>query len=440
MIENLEAGLIKKRIHINMKKSYLLLVLSFLSFSLFAQPPLLKNYDHTYKENIKTVKFHLDGAFLSYPIINLNSNSRLVLSFDDINEDVTDYVYSISHCNKDWTPSELDEMDYLDGFNGERIDEYDFSFNTIFEYTHYEIAIPNDDIQWLVSGNYILNIFEDDEDQDPVLTRRFMVTESLMRTIPDMVTPSKVSKNRTHQEVDFKVNFKGIDIKNAQRDVTAVVLQNGRWDNAVTGLKPVFTKQEEMIFDYQDKVIFPAGKEFRFVDIRSLRYLREGIADIIREDNYFDVVVKQGLSRANDNFNAYNDINGNFIIEHLEKNRPDLQGDYAKVLFAAGVSQEYFDTDVYVFGALSEWQLKEEFKMKFNPAISSYVTQAFLKQGFYNYYFVTIPEGEKEISLEEFEGNWHQVENNYTVLIYYRPFGERYDRLVSVKTISSNDQ
>jgi len=423
-----------------MKKSYLLFILSFLSFSLFAQPTQLKNHDYIYKDNIKTVKFHLDGAFLSYPIVDLNSNARLILSFDDINEDVTDYVYSIIHCNQDWTPSELDEMDYLDGFNGERIRDYDFSFNTLFEYTHYDLALPNDNTQWLVSGNYILNIFEDDEDLEPIITRRFMVSESIMAISPDVVAPSKVSKYRTHQEVDFKVNFRGIDITNPQRDVTAAVLQNGRWDNAVTNLKPIFTKQEEMIFDYQDKVIFPAGKEFRYADIRTFRYVREGVKDIIRDENYYDVVIEQDLSRVNDKFNSYNDLNGNYIIEHLERDRPDLQGDYAKVLFAAGVTQEYFDTDVYVFGRLTDWQLKDEFKMKYNPAVSSYVTQAFLKQGYYDYYYVTIPEGEKEMSFEEFEGNWHQTENNYTILVYYRPFGERYDRLVSVRTFSSNDQ
>lgn len=423
-----------------MKKNFLLLVLSMLSFSIFSQETTLKNYNHIYRDNIKTVKFHLNGAFLSYPIVNLNSNAQLILSFDDINEDVSDYVYSIVHCNKDWKPSDLDEIDYLDGFNGERIEEYDFSFNTLTDYTHYELALPNEDINWLVSGNYIINIFEDNEDLEPILTRRFMVTESLMRIIPDMVPPSKVSKYRTHHEIDFKVNFKGVDLNNPQRDVTAYVLQNGRWDNAIKDLKPLFTKQEEMLFDYQDKVVFPAGKEFRFADLRTFRYARDKVADIIREDTYHDVVMKKEGSRTDLNFVNYNDINGNYVIEHLEKDRPDLQGDYAKVLFAAGVDGEFFDTDIYVFGGLTDWELKEEFKMIYNPAVGSYVTQAWLKQGYYDYYYVTKPHGEKEISLEDFEGNWHQTENNYTILIYYRPFGERYDRLVAVSTFSSLDQ
>ncbi len=423
-----------------MKKNTILLFLFLFVFSASGQDSGLKNYNNIYTDNIKSVKFHLNGVFLSNPVVDLQSSAQFILSFDDMSEDVTDYIYTIVHCNQDWTPSDLDEIDYLEGFNGEQIDEYDFSFNTLTDYTHYELLIPNDDVRWLVSGNYIIHVFTDDEDQTPVITRRFMVTESLFRIDANLVAPSKVSKYRTHQELDFIVNFKGINIENTRREISATVLQNGRWDNAITGLKPQFTKGEDMLFDFQDKIIFPAGKEFRYLDIRTFRYSREGIADIIRMDTYFDVVAQKEKSRANLNFQAYNDINGNFIIEHLEENNPDLKGDYAKVLFAAGIDQALFDTDVYVVGEMTDWQLKEEFKMVYNPAVGSYVTQAFLKQGYYNYYYATVPEGEKEMNFEEFEGNWHQTENDYTILVYYRPFGARHDRLAAVRTFSSNGQ
>ena len=423
-----------------MKKNALLLSLTILTFSLFSQDTNLKNFDHVYKDNIRSVKLHLNGAFLSIPIVDLRSSAQLVLSFDDMSEDVSDYTYTIVHCNQDWSPSDLEELDYLDGFNGERIREYDFSFNTLTDYTHYDLLLPNEDIRWLVSGNYLVHIFSDDEDQAPIITRRFMVSESLMRIIPDMVSASKVSKYKTHQELDFVVDFKGLEIDNTQREITACVLQNGRWDNAITDLKPLFTRGDNMIFDYQDKIIFPAGKEFRYLDIRTFRYMREGIADIMRMDTYFDVVAQREESRAFQNFQTYNDINGNFVIESLDDNNSDLKGDYAKVLFALGVDRELLDTDVYVVGGLTDWELKKEFKMVYNPAVGSYVAQAFLKQGYYNYYYATVPAGEKIMNFEEFEGNWHQTENTYTILVYYRPFGARYDRLAAVRTIDSNQQ
>lgn len=423
-----------------MKKSILLSCFTILAIFVFGQDYQLKNYDNIYTDNIKSVRFHINDALLSIPIIDLRSRAQLSLSFDDINEDVTDYIYYIEHCNQDWKPSDLNEIEFLEGFNGERIRTYDFSFNTLTNYTHYNLLLPNDDVRWLVSGNYLIHIFANVGDQYPVITRRFMVTESLMRIVPNMVAPSQVSKYRTHQEIDFIVDFKGLAIDNPQREITATVLQNGRWDNAITGIKPLYVKGTDMIFDYQDKIVFPAGKEFRFLDIRSLRYMREGIADIIRTTSYFDVVAAQAKSRLNVNFQDYNDINGKFVIEHLEDINPDLKGDYAKVLFAVKSEYELLDTEVYVVGGLTDWQMKKEFKMVYNPAVGSYVAQAFLKQGYYDYYYATLPYGEKVMNFEEFEGNWHQTENEYYILIYYRPFGERYDRLAAVRTINSNDQ
>lgn len=399
----------------------------------------LKNYDYIYQENIKSVKFHLDGVFLSYPIIDLNSNGQLVLSFDDMNEDVMDYTYTIVHCDKDWTTSDLDEIDFLDGFNGERVDNYDFSFNTLTEYTHYRILLPNEDIRWLVSGNYLVHIFEDDEDKRPVLTRRFMVTESIMRIIPNFVPPSRANKYRSHQEIDFVVNFKGQSIANPRREVSASILQNGRWDNAVTEVLPMFTRQEDLIYDYQDKIIFPAGKEFRFMDIRSFRYPRQGLADVQRDDQYWDVVAKLQETRAFETFESYNDINGKFIIEHMEQNRPNLEGDYAKVLFPLKVSQQLEGKSIYIVGDMTDWQMKDEFKMVYNPAVGAYVAKPLLKQGFYNYYYVTIDEDGQKYTHDEFEGDWHLTENDYTILIYYRPFGQRYDRIVAARTFNSND-
>jgi len=265
-----------------------------------------------------------------------------------------------------------------------------------------------------------------------------MVVDPILVTLPHMVVPSIVSKYKTHHEIDFNVNHKGVDINNPRKNLSATVLQNGRWDNALTGLKPVYIKGYDLIFDYQDKVIFPAGKEFRYLDIRTFRYLNEKIVDIYRSDEIYDVMMFKEEPRVFKNFQSYKDINGNFLIELKEDKNPDLESEYASVFFSLGVSQEYFDSEVYIFGKLTDWQLKREFKMAYNPTVSAYVGRALLKQGYYNYYFVEVPAESTSFNHESIEGNWYETENKYTVLVYYRPFGARHDRLVSARTISSS--
>jgi hypothetical protein len=90
-----------------------------------------------------------------------------------------------------------------------------------------------------------------------------------------------------------------------------------------------------------------------------------------------------------------------------------------------------------VFGELSDWQLKPAFKMQYSPEAQAYYLDAFLKQGYYNYIYVLLNRDTNEIDPEGVEGNWHETGNQYTILVYYRPFGERYDRLVSTQTIDS---
>ncbi len=407
-------------------------------FAVTAQSDSLRNHDFVYLPNIRAVQFHLDGLPLTNPILNLGAGGQLRLAFDDLNEDVMDYVYEIVHCDQDWTPSELDELDFLDGFNGERIEEYDFSYNTLRDYTHYDLWLPNEDVRWTVSGNYLIHVYEDDERRRPAITRRFMVTESIVRIASESVAPSQVSKFRTHQEIDFLVNHKGFEIRNPRQEITAVVLQNGRWDNAVTDLKPAFIKGEDLIFDFQNKIVFSAGKEHRFVDLRTFRYLTERMADIREEQTHYDVVLKKEGSRTFQNFRSYQDLNGKFVIEHLERPNGDIEGDYASVFFAVGVTQELFDTEVYLVGNFTDWLIKPEYKMVYNPAVGAYVGRVWLKQGFYDYLYVGLTEGSTEPDYETFEGNWHETENEYQILVYYRPFGQRFDRLIGVQTLSVN--
>ena len=329
-------------------------------------------------------------------------------------------------------------MEYLDGFAGERIDNFEFSFKTILNFTNYSLVLPNEDLTWTKSGNYLLHIF--DEDGSPVITRRFMVVEPIVRVTPKIVVPNRVSKSRTHHEIDFLVDHERLEIRNPRVEVSATILQNGRWDNAIINVPPMFTKINQLVFDHQDKVIFPAGKEFRYLDLRSLRFRTENISLIERDANGYRVVLYKDQDRKRESFFSREDLNGSFVIENSDQNNNkfNLNSDYAEILFSLA-TPPFIDQEVYIFGGFSDWELRDEYRMVYNNAVNAYVGIAKLKQGFYDYAYAlkSTTDEKAKADMSETEGNWYETDNNYTILIYYRPFGSRYDQIIGTSTFSS---
>lgn len=389
-------------------------------------------------ENIITVQLGLGHSQLSLPIVNLQTGAgTLVLQFDHLGDELRDYSYTIVHCNSDWTPSQLDDNEYIDGFTNDRITDVNISFNTLMSYTHYSIGLPNRNMRWMLSGNYILKVFDEDDNDRLVITRRFMVVEPQWRIDAEFVRTVKVDKLDTWHEIDFSIDPKGARISNMQNDVKAYVLQNGRWDNAIGPLKPFIERSGSLSYDYQDVVTFPAGKEFRYFDIRTFDYRGEGVKIITQRDNYYEVTLRTDESRDGRPVSLTPDANGRFVIENQNFNQTMLQCDYASVLFAIKQNLPLDDADVYVFGELSDWQLKPEFKMSYSQDASVYYLEAFLKQGYYNYQYVVVDTKTGKPDIDGLEGNWYETGNQYTILTYFRPFAARYDRLMGAVTLDS---
>ena len=87
-------------------------------------------YNKIFKENIKTVLLHKDGWELSYPIIELNGDDKMNLSFDDLDNDIKNYSYTIIHCDYEWKESRLSQSDYIDGFTENPIEDYAYSYQS----------------------------------------------------------------------------------------------------------------------------------------------------------------------------------------------------------------------------------------------------------------------------------------------------------------------
>ncbi len=409
----------------------------FISSIFFSTSLAQTNNSYFQKSNIKTVQLHKLGWKMSYPVIQLNSNDQLVLSFDDMGEETKNYNYTIVHCDRDWQPSDLLETEYTTGYTQNPINDYSYSFNTKFIYTHYKLVFPSRDFKILKSGNYLIKVFEDNDSDDPVLVRPFMVYEKLVQIAPRIKYSTNSSIYLGVQEVDFNILHPRFPIDNPLDEIKVTIKKNGRIDDQINDLKPLFIQPAKLVYNYNRENLFEGGNEYRWLDIRSVRFAPEYVKQIVYHDPYYHFELISDLPRSGKSYFYKEDFNGRYYIGVKEYDNPEIEADYVYVHFSLLSVKPYPDGDVYVLGELTNWQVNESNKMVYNAMNSCYELTLLLKQGFYNYQYLFVKHGETKGELKRIEGSFSQAENDYLIFVYYRRTGDYYDHLIGITTANS---
>lgn len=404
----------------------------------FAQIP-----DHIYRSSVHTVKLFRSGDIYSYPVLKLNSSDQLELYFDDLDADIKNYYYTYQLCNADWTPANLQPFDYIRGFQTTRINTYRTSSVAFTRYTNYQAVIPDRNCVPTHSGNYLLKVFLNSDTSQLVFTKRFLVVENKTSVAAQVVQPLGGQLYRTHQRVQVGVT-PGPQIKvfNPQ-DIKVVILQNNIWPTALYNDRPSIFRGN--YFEYYDDATttFEAGKEWRWIDLRSYRLMSDRMQRLVPDSGHqVYVFVKPDGERNQQPYIYYRDLDGIYTIENIDNLNPYWQSDYAHVMFTfvPPGNRAYEGKSIYLFGELTNYAQDRDSKMDFDPGKGVYQKTLFLKQGYYNYSYVTLADNRKEgekYAFENTEGNYAETENSYTVLVYYRAFGARADELVGYANVSS---
>lgn len=393
---------------------------------------------HIFNNSIKTVQLHNEKWNLSYPLIKLNSDEKLVLSFDLPGDNSEAYYYTFIHCDKDWQRSDILSSAYLEGFPENPVEDYESSFNTTFHYVHYHLTFPNESVSFKVSGNYIIMVYPTSEPENPVLTQRFMVSEDIVPISVEAHRPRLSGDVNADQQIDFNVNTSAIRMNDPFRDVYAFILQNGRWNNAKRNLKPdLFSNTELKYSSLSDNNIFAGGNEYRYFDIKSIKYQSQNVRKTDFLISGYHVYLSPSDDREFKPYFYWQDFNGKYYIAFQEGKNPDIEADYVYVYFTLPVRQPVEDGRIYVTGALANWSFGADNLMQYNAADESYECTMLLKQGWYNYEYFFMKDGNTDGIPSRFEGSHYETENDYTVLVYYRNPGERYDRLIGTQTINT---
>lgn len=387
-------------------------------------------------ERISTVQLYKEGWNLSYPVINLGGDEKLELHFDLLSGEKESYYYTFTHCDKDWEPSSISAFEYIDGFPENDIEDVQVSFNTTVPYYHYSLSFPNDDIKFLVSGNYILSVYTESP-EDPVLTRRFIISESSSGIETDIHLPKMTVGDNSRQQVDFTVNISGKGIIDASKNIYSTILQNGRWDSGHSNLKPDLQTDRELRYNsLSDKNIFNGGNDYRPFDTRNIRYTGQGIRAIQYIAPYYNMYLEGSDSRGAKPYFSEPDFNGKYYVAVDDGERGNIEADYTWVHFSLAANNIPMGSSVYIFGGLTDWSVSNRYLMEIDPQNGKYVCSLLLKQGWYNYSYILV----NKLGVNDepyFEGNHFETENDYTVIVYYRDPRERYDRVISSVTVNS---
>lgn len=397
-----------------------------------------KQPDYVYKNNIRFVEIYRQGSDLTQPLIELNSNQKLIIQFDDLNQETKSYSYQLIHCTYDWKVSDLLLMQYMQGFETYQIFDFELSSNTTQLFTRYWFTFPNEYMRPTISGNFIIKVFETDNPDEVLFTRRLMVLEDKVTIEGKIRNASDVTLRSTHQELYFTLNTSKVYIQDIYNDLKIIITQNNRWDNAITDLKPQFVSNGTIQYNYQSgESAFSGGNQYRFLDLKTLQLIIEPVLKVEFRNNNYHVLLRPDLPRTFRNFQMINDINGRYVIYNQETYGTGIDPDYAYVYFSVPVDQPFEDGDIYLTGGFTFGELLEQYRMEYNEINNRYELVTLLKQGYYNYQYAYKKRGETKGDVSLIEGSFAETENDYTIYVYLRQQGDLSHKLVGVSYLNS---
>ncbi len=392
------------------------------------------------KPNVQTLRMrYLNSEILQRPFLQLGGEEVLEISFDELSHTTHNYTYTLLHLNADYTPSDLQSFEYLRGFTTADITDYDYSINTQQLYTHYRFTFPNDDMQPILSGNYAIKIYEDGEPDNVVAYQTFVVVEPQVTIDATVRSNTDIEFAGRYQQLDIDLNLHNLSRTDPQY-IKLVVQQNGRWDNAVFTPQPTYVENNRLRYINNRQLIFEGGNEYRRFDIASIYFMGYGVDKIDFDHNYYNAFLFPSENNANRPYVTEIDANGQYVINAERTNDDDYEADYMWVHFILPQAKQWLDGTLYINGDLTYNQLAPMNRMQYDEQNQCYHLALYLKQGGYDYQYLFCPSKRASSMLQtattfRAEGSYWQTQNEYTIYVYYRPFGQRYDQLICLKQL-----
>lgn len=383
-----------------------------------------------------SLRISVNDNYMAPPVLIMGTNDFLTISFDEITESNSFLRYSLIHCNANWTPSQLVESEFLDGFNFGDIDDYEYSQLTATHYVNYRLSLPNDRFQFKISGNYLLRVYRDDNPDDILLQTRFMVSEATAIVNADVLSVTDIDYNDAHQQVSVSVDATNANVEDVFNDLMVYVSQNGRLDNEVMVRQPLRVSGKTAFYEHLRPLIFAAGNEYRRIETASTTYPGMHVQSIDYYEPFYHATLDTDYPRSTEGYCYDQTQNGRFFIREYNSSCSDIEADYVVTHFSLD-APELTDKYIFIDGDFTCRRFDPQSLMSFNRATGRYEKSLLLKQGAYNYQYLAIDAGGNTAAAETatIEGDFYPTRNEYLVKVYTRYRGDRYDRLIGVTSV-----
>ncbi len=389
-------------------------------------------------ERVRTLRVQLGDNFFAPPVVVAGSSEYLTISFDHLSDDREYLRYRAVRCDANWQPSTITEMEWLDGFNESSIEDYAFSMATTVHYVHYTFNFPNEDINPTMSGNYLLEVYPENDPDDVWLQTRVMISEQSAPITASVTSRTDIDYNDAHQQLSISINTERAHVADPYNDLTVMISQNGRCDNEVAMKHPLRMSGRTAIYEHRKPLIFEAGNEYRRMEVSSIHHLGMGVDMIEYSDPYYHFKLLTDESRAGLSYNYDSTQHGRFFIREYNSSDSDTEADYVVVHFSLNYP-ELPGWNIFLDGDFTSRRFDQSSVMTFNNATGCYEKVLLLKQGHYNYQYLAVKPGGTSGTASVIEGNKYQTSNEYLIKVYTRGPLDRTDRLIEVATVITDN-
>lgn len=382
-----------------------------------------------FRSNVQTLKVNNPDNFMSPPILRLGSNDILNINFDIISDEHEYLRFRLIHCNSDWQPSRLLESEYLGGFNEVAIEDFAYSSNTYIHYVNYNIMLPDPALPILKSGNYLLQVYNENDPDNIILQARFSVTEGSSMIKGGVTSRTDKGYNTEYQQLFFEVDLSTMNNINPYQDLIIRITQNNSPETTRYITHPLRVEGGKAIFEHSPELIFESGNEYRRFETVRTDYPGMHVDSVKYNDGIWHAWLQPDESRKYKNYTYDSTQHGRFKIDEYNSTDPDLSGDYIMVHFSLDPGERQYGK-IYVDGDFTYHRFDDRNLMKYDWNTGLYHSHIPLKQGSYNYQYVVVSDEGDKISTKEIEGNKYETQNEYMIEVYIKRPGSRADRLV----------